>query len=127
METREAARQWAALWERAWRDHEPELLGAVYAEGCDFRSSPFRSPQDPVAYARWAFADERAADPRFGEPLVDGDRAAVPWWTTSVANDGGETTLAGCSLLRFDASGRVVEELGYWNVIDGIAPLPDGR
>jgi len=124
METRDAARNWARIWERAWREHEPELLRAVYAEDCDFRSSPFRSPQDPVAYAEWAFTGEQAAEPRFGEPLVEGDRAAVPWWTTTIGDDGSEATIAGCSLLRFDAAGRVVEELGYWNAVDAIAPFP---
>jgi hypothetical protein len=50
--------------------------------------------------------------------LVDGDRAAVQWWAL-VVNSGGEQTLAGCSLLRFDHEGRVVEECGYWNEAAG--------
>ena len=49
---------------------------------------------------------------------MDGDRAAVEWWATVVSADG-EQTLAGCSLLRFDPDGRVVEEHDYWNAADG--------
>ena len=125
METREAAHRWAQTWERAWRGHDAELLRAVYAEGCVFRSDPFRAARDPVEYAAWAFGDEPSAEPRFGEPLVDRDRASVPWWTKVRNEDGSEQTLAGCSLLRFDEDGLVVYEHDYWAVADGHAdPFP---
>jgi hypothetical protein len=119
MDARAAARRWAQAWERSWREHDPELLLPVYAEGVEFRSSPFRDPQHPVAYATWAYESEEAAEPRFAEPLAEGDRAAVEWWTTVVDGEGAEATIAGCSFLRFDAAGRVVEEHGYWNDDDG--------
>ena len=58
----------------------------------------------------------------FGQPIVDGDRAAVAWWA-SLTEDGREITLAGTSLLRFDADGLVADEWDTWNQADGrVAP-----
>jgi len=115
---REAARRWAATWERAWRGHDAEALRPLYAPRCSHRSQPFRERTEGaeavVAYARWAFASERSADPWFGEPIVDGDRACVEWRADLVGTDGAEQTLVGCSLLRFDEDGLVVEQHDYW-------------
>jgi SnoaL-like protein len=127
MEPGDAARRWAQAWERAWNEHDPNLLTPVYADGCVFRSSPFREPAVPSEYVAWAFSDEESARARFAEPVVDGDRAAVEWWATVVTGDG-EQTLAGCSLLRFDPGGRVIEERDYWNAADGrVQPFPGWR
>ena len=118
METADAARRWAAEWQRAWEEHDSERVAALYAEGASFRSAPFRDVQDPRAYAEWAFADEDSAEPHFGEPIVSGDRATVEWWAVSSSN-AKEETLAGVSLLRFDESGLVVDQRDYWDVAEG--------
>lgn len=118
MNTAEAARRWAEEWKRAWEEHEPDRVAALYAEGASFRSAPFRDLQDPRAYAEWAFADEDSAEPHFGEPVVSGDRASVEWWAVSTSN-GNEVTLAGVSLLRFDPGGLVVDQRDYWHLEEG--------
>jgi ketosteroid isomerase-like protein len=118
METADAARRWAQEWERAWREHDAERVGSLYAQGAVFRSAPFREPQDPRAYSEWAFSDEDSAEPHFGDPLVSDDRAVVEWWTISTSG-GKDVTLAGVSLLRFDADGLVVDERDYWHVEEG--------
>ncbi|HSC92269.1 MAG TPA: nuclear transport factor 2 family protein [Gaiellaceae bacterium] len=117
MTTLDAARRWAREWERAWREHDVAAVAALYAPGASFRSSPFREPQDPGSYAEWAFADEEpGADVRLGEPVVvDGDRAAVEYWASVRDREGVETTIAGISLIRFGADGRVVEQRDYWH------------
>ena len=33
-----------------------------------------------MKYVKWAFTDQAEAECRFGEPVVQGDRAAVDWW-----------------------------------------------
>ena len=70
-------------------------------------------------YARWAFADEEG-EPElwFAEPLVDGDRAAVEYRAV-LRVEGGEMTLAGVTLLRFDEHGLVVEHRDYWAIEEG--------
>jgi hypothetical protein len=62
----------------------------------------------------WAFADQAAAECRFGEPVVSGTRAAVDWWAAITSMDRSIETVAGTSLLRFDAAGLVVEQRDAW-------------
>ena len=62
-----------------------------------------------------AFADQAAAECRFGEPVSSGDRAAVDWWATITSSDGSVETLAGTSLLRFQDNGLVVEQRDVWS------------
>ena len=115
MDALPAARRWAQEWERGWHEHDVDAVAALYAPDAFFRTSPFREPHDPRRYAEWAFADEDAAEVRFGDPLlVAGDRAVVEWWTVS-RSGAAETTLAGVSLLRFDEQGLVAEQRDYWH------------
>ena len=89
---------------------------ALYAGGARYRSHPFRELQPPGEFASGAFAaEEPGADVRFAEPFVAADgRAAVEWWAVTRDRDGGDVTIAGVSLLRFDADGLVVDERDYW-------------
>jgi len=89
-----------------------------------FYSHPFRDIQTPHDYATWAFGDQSSAVCRFGEPVVAGERAAVDWWAVVVARDGGEETLAGTSLLRFDETGRAVEQRDVWASQPGRYDVP---
>ena len=114
MATRDAARRWAHTWERGWRAHDSAEIIALYADGAHFRSHPFREPEVPRAYIERVLAEEESAECAFGEPLVDGDRAAVEWRAQTRLRDGGEETLVGVSLLRFDEHGLVVEQRDVW-------------
>jgi hypothetical protein len=58
-------------------------------------------------------------------PIVDADRAAIEWWAALVEN-GAEVTLAGVSILRFDADGLVVAQHDSWNQADGRRRPPAG-
>ena len=73
----------------------------------------------------WAFADQKEAECRFGEPLVSGDRAAVDWWAVIVAQDDTVESLAGTSLIRFDEDGLVIEQRDAWASEPGRRDLPD--
>ena len=94
-------------------------LAALYAPGAAFSSHPFREPQGPAEYVAWAFADQQAAECRFGNPVADGDRAAVDWWAVVTSIDGSVQSLAGISLLRFDAEGLVIEQRDAWGEAEG--------
>lgn len=109
-----AARAWVQAWQRAWPVGDVEQLTAVYADDAVFFSHPFRERQAPAEYAAWAFGEQSRAECRFGEPLVSGDRAAVDWWAVITAKDGSEESIAGTSLMRFDADGKVVEQRDVW-------------
>ena len=125
MNTADAARRWVEVWSRAWPEADAEAIDALYARDAVFYSHPFRERQGPKEYVEWAFADQKDAECRFGEPLVSGDRAAVDWWAVIVAPDDRVESLAGTSLIRFDADGLVVEQRDAWASEPGRRDLPD--
>ena len=96
----------------------------MYADDAVLLSHPFRPQRQPREYAEWAFSDQRSAEARFGEPIVEGDRAAVDWWAVVTSADGTVETLAGTSFLRFDASWRVVEQRDVWASASGRVDVP---
>jgi ketosteroid isomerase-like protein len=122
--TREAAQRWADEWRQAWIGHDADRVAALYAPGAFFLSAPFREPQEPREYALQAFAEEDSAQPWFGEPVVDGDRAAVEWRAT-IRYEGKDSTLAGTSLLRFRHDGLCVEQRDVWEMRVGLLVRPE--
>ncbi len=125
IDARSAARRWAETWERAWPPRDAAAIADLYADDAAYRGHPLHAPVDggARAYTAAQFAVEEGIECRFGEPIVDGDRAAIEWWASWI-EEGKEITLAGTTVLRFDASGLVVEHLDYWVAGDGrVAPF----
>ena len=120
-DARAAARRWAAAWSSGWAALDPEPILACYAEDAVLSTQPFREPyrgrEGVREYVTRVFGEEEEPRVRFAEPIVDGDRAAVAWWA-SLRESGADATLAGTSLLRFDADGLVREQWDAWNVLD---------
>ena len=112
METRAAARRWAEVWERGWREQDAAAIASLYAPAAYWSQHPFRAP-DPN-YLERVFAEEESAECEFTDPLVEGDRAAVEWSARTRLRDGGTEHLVGVALLRFDADGLVVEHRDIW-------------
>ncbi len=122
MTPRDAGARWALVWRGAWEARDPDPIVALYAPGAlvwieAFRS-PARGPQGVRAYLEPVLAEEREVRAWFGDPVVDGDRVAVEWWA-ALEEAGRPVTLAGVSILRFDADGLVVEQRDSWNQADG--------
>jgi ketosteroid isomerase-like protein len=111
--------RWAEGYRVAWEAGDPDAAAALLAPDCVLRSAPFRAPEPPVELTRRVYPAARAEDVRFGEPIEDGDRAAVEWWATLVLTSGEQHTIAGCSVLRFGADGLVVESRDYWHMGPG--------
>jgi ketosteroid isomerase-like protein len=123
------AKRWAEGWKRGWETHDADGIAALYAEDAVDYSAPFRPPnagrEGVRAYAEWAFAAETDQQVWFGEPVEEGDRAVVEWWATRL-EDGRESTLAGCTVLRFGADGLVAESRNYWHEEKGRRTPPEG-
>jgi hypothetical protein len=109
----EEVRGWLGRYEQAWRAGDVGAIETLFTPDCDFRSHPFREPEDVLEYTRKWFDAEEDVEPRFGEPVVDADRAAVEYWAP-MREDGLELTLAGCVMLRFAADGRCSQLRDYW-------------
>jgi hypothetical protein len=128
MHARDAARRWAETWQRAWEALDLDAILALYAPDALLSTEPFREPYSGIeavrGYVGQAFAEEE--DPRVWvtEPVVMGDRASISWWA-SVRENGADITLAGTSLLRFDASGLVAEQWDAWNQVGERRRPPD--
>ena len=126
----EAARRWAQVWERGWREHDVDRIVGLYGEDASFRSAPFREAKHGPAgvreYVEWAFADEEpGGEIRFGTPFVVGDRALVEYWAV-VASEGSVQTIAGISVIRFASDGLVADQRDYWHAQDGrLEPPPE--
>jgi ketosteroid isomerase-like protein len=122
-------RAWADEYGRAWEEGDVDGFVALFAEDAVYRSSPFREPfvgaAEIRAYAERATGSQGERDVRMGEPIREGDRAAVEWWTT-MREDGEEVTLPGCLLLRFGPDGRCVELREYWHLEPGRRPPHEG-
>ncbi len=116
----DAARRWAQTWKDAWEALDVDAVVALYAADVVFSSQPFRTPyqgQEGVAeYVRQAFGAEQQVAVWMSEPITQGDRASVSWWT-ALTEDGEDATLAGTSVMRFDDRGLVVEQWDTWNVL----------
>jgi ketosteroid isomerase-like protein len=122
----EAVQRWAEVWTRGWLSADVDAIAALYSRDAVFFSHPFRPRQAPREYVAWAFGDEDAVECRFGTPIVAGDRAAVDWWAVLRSKeDGALSSIAGTSLLRFDAHGLVVEQRDAWGEATGRAELAD--
>ena len=124
MNTAEAAQRWADVWTRAWPAADVEAIDALYAPNAAFYSHPFRETTTAREYVEAVFAEQAEAECRFGEPVVSGDRAAVDWWGAIVGKDGSVETVAGTSLLRFDADGLVSEQRDAWAGVPERRELP---
>ncbi len=121
MDAREAARLWAEAWKEGWEALDPERIMARYAPNATHFTEPFREPSrnaaDIRAYVERVLGEEEHPRVWMSEPIVDGGRAAIAWWA-SLREDGADTTLAGTSVLRFDARGLVVEQWDSWNQLE---------
>ena len=127
---RTAAGTWAATWQRCWESLEADPIVQLYAEDATFSSHPTREVHRGRAgvreYVEGAFGDESEVRAWFGEPIVDGDRAAVRWWA-ALREAGEEVTLAGTSVLRFDTDGLVADQWDSWHLTPGRREPPEGR
>jgi hypothetical protein len=118
---------WLQGYRRAWEQADAPAVLALFTSDATYRSHPLRpvhAGHDGIA-AYWsrATADQRDAQVRFGDPVVDGDRVAVEWWTT-LHTAGDPATLVGCLLLELTSGGRCQALRECWNATGTLRPPP---
>jgi len=122
------SREWLDRLGVAWRDRDPGAAADLFRVDAIYFSHPFRAPlrgrREITDYWSSATAKQSGIEVTFGDPVVDGDRVAVEWW--SVMNeDGRPTTDAGGLFLAFE-EGRCAVLREYWNLTEGALPVPEG-
>lgn len=127
METRDAARRWAAVWAAGWPGKDAESIIQLQSEDGVHWASLFRRYNGRPglrSYLADCFAEETApAEAWFAEPVVDGSRASVEYWVVlSLAE--GQMTVSGCTVLEFDAAGQVTEARDYSHAREGRMKRP---
>lgn len=129
MTPQQAATRWARVWRDAWEARDTEAIVELYAPDALFSTESFRAPyrgrEGVRTYVQQAFDEEKGPRVWVGQPVVDSDRAAIEWWA-AVEENGVEVTLAGISMLRFDADGLVIDQRDAWNQAAGLREPPDG-
>jgi steroid Delta-isomerase len=126
MDAEQAARAWIGAWQRAWPAGDVDTIASLYVDDAVLSSHPFRPTEPARSYLERAFGEEALLEAHFGEPVVAGDRAVVEYWAALRAPSGRELTIAGSSVLRFDAEGRVASHRDYWVEADGRHDPPPG-
>jgi ketosteroid isomerase-like protein len=124
---RERIDAWIEGYRRAWEGADTPAVRGLFTTDATYRSHPLRpahTGHDGVA-AYWDQACAGQADvrARFGDPIVDGDRVAVEWWTT-MRSDGDPVSLVGCLLLSFAGDGRCQALRECWNLTEQLQDPP---
>jgi hypothetical protein len=130
VDTERWARRWAQTWRTAWPAQDIEAIAALQAEHGDHWAGilrRFRGRDGLRAYLTECFTEEtRPAEVWFGEPAVTGGTATVEYW--AVTYPGGEPlTIAGCTVLVFDALGLVAEARDYSHAEPGVIQPRGGQ
>jgi nuclear transport factor 2 (NTF2) superfamily protein len=124
--TQQSVRAWIESWEAGWPTEDVDVIAARYRPDAPYRSHPFREPTSAREYVSKAFTEETLIRCWFGEPIVQGNRAAVEYWAILRSPDGTQISIAGHSHLRFDEDGLVAEHRDYWTQLDGAEEPPSG-
>lgn len=102
---------------------------ALYAHAVNYRALVFREPDEGVegvrGYLERNFEVEHDIECRFANPVASGDRAACEWWARW-REAGVDLTMAGVTVLRFDADGLIIDHRDYWNEVPGRLPPFEG-
>lgn len=112
---------WVEELREAWEAGDPGRAGSLFTVQAEYHHHPFRPPlqgrQEIEEYWMTATAGDQRISVTMGEPLLDGDRAAVEWWARTVTGDH-VTTDCGALVLTFE--GNLCASLReYWILAEG--------
>ncbi len=120
---------WIESYRQAWETADSAAAAALFSEDASYRSNIFEEPHRGRAgvedYWRTVTAIQSEVTVRMGSPVIQSPRVVVEFWTT-MRVDGGELTLPGCLLLRFDDDGLCTDLREYWHTLPELRQPPPG-
>src|SRR4029079_10508484 len=104
----------------AWEDADTPAAVALFAEDSSYRSNIFEEPylgrKGVEEYWSTVTATQSDVQVWMGQPVIEGDRVIVEFWTRMLG--GGEPlTLVGNLLLRLDDDGLCTDLREYWQLV----------
>lgn len=122
--------RWVESYLQAWKDKDDVAVGQLFTDDAVYQEIPgdeartYTGRQAIQQYWRTITAGQSDVTAHHGEPLVQGDRAAVELWITLQAG-GKWMTIVETNVLHFAQNGQVRRNVEYWTLRDGnFAPPP---
>jgi hypothetical protein len=125
-----AIESWLERFRLAWEHGDAgDWIEWAFTDDAVMRHHPMRPPHCGHDEIRLHLRRQGAilgdAEVRFGRAVIDGNRAAVEWWSN--ATDGTHhATMTGSLFVRFAADGRVEELRRYGEMLPGAHEVPYG-
>ena len=121
--------KWIRNYSKAWLKKDAKTIMSLFSEDASYHSHPFRpvnrGKKSILEYTLGALEVGEVYEVRFGNPTVEGSRAAVEYWTTMKERIE-DVTLAGCVMLLFSRNGLCKELHDYWILQSGrLNPPPE--
>ncbi|WP_052423403.1 nuclear transport factor 2 family protein [Nonomuraea candida] len=122
---------WVERYLRAWKDKDDVAVGklftrdAVYQEVPGDDSRTFVGREAIRKYWRGITKGQSQVTTRYGEPVIQGDRAAVELWIT-LKGGGKWMTIIETNVMTFDRHGQVSRNAEYWTLRQGKFAPPRG-
>ncbi|MFG3438725.1 nuclear transport factor 2 family protein [Nonomuraea sp. NPDC047897] len=122
---------WVERYLQAWKDKDDVAVGklftrdAVYQEVPGDRDRTFVGRAAIRKYWRGITKGQSDVTTRYGEPVIQGDRAAVELWIT-LKGGGKWMTIIETNVMTFDRHARVSRNAEYWTLRQGKFAPPRG-
>ncbi|WP_346114075.1 nuclear transport factor 2 family protein [Nonomuraea maheshkhaliensis] len=122
---------WVELYLQAWKDKDDVAVGKLFTRDAVYQEVPGDPGRTFVGRAAirkyWRGITKGQSDvtTRYGEPVIQGDRAAVELWIT-LKGGGKWMTIIETNVMTFDRHGRVSRNAEYWTLRQGKFAPPRG-
>jgi ketosteroid isomerase-like protein len=108
--------RWLADYVSAWKSYDPEAIGALFSDNCEYRYHPADEPLHGRAAIVTSWLEDDPDEPgtvdaTYAPVAVDGDVAVAVGESTYSRPRGGAVVAEydNCFVLRFDDEGRCTE------------------
>lgn len=123
--------RWVERYLQAWKDKDDVAVGRLFTRDAVYQEVPGDAGRTFVGrtairkYWRAITRGQSHVTARHGEPVIQGDRAAVELWIT-LRGGGKWMTIVETNVMTFDRNARVSRNAEYWTLRQGRFAPPRG-